>query len=488
MAQDMRDVVLTEEDDVAAADPSPRPRTRDGVRPRVRRGAVLAGILAVMLTGIVVEARDRQEAAALATVPGVLRPVGPTMGELWRGPGGTFTTMTVRHDLVVSTLGEPGDIVLTATEAATGGERWTAPLPEVRTRADLWCETVGDAATGTSTHVVCRVVTAVLPVRDRRRTVGPIDRSFLLVLDARTGERLAERRLDSRNSSLAPLGAEVLLLEVLDDGHGRVSAVDPASGRVRWTYRTPEGLPGSGTRLGADIPTLAVEHDTVVVDGPVAWALTPDGEVLGEWQVLEPRAIWDLQQRVELTVLPGGDLVVSRASPGRRNQRSTDALVIRGTERERSLPGTALQPVTDDGSAQDLVLTSPREGGGIVAVARSTGAERWRVEATPGGDCLVLDGRLITTTGTDVMAVDVDTGEVLWIVDDVVPWYERLLTDGHVVLVPTSDPDRGAVLRALATADGRELWAVAAPEDVEEYHTVQGHLLALRQREVIAFG
>ena len=81
---DMAAVELVEHDDVPASPAAPRHRS-------VRRLLVPVLVVAVALVGVqvVVELRDRAAVAALAQVPGVVRPVGEDVRILWTVEPGT---------------------------------------------------------------------------------------------------------------------------------------------------------------------------------------------------------------------------------------------------------------------------------------------------------------------------------------------------------------------------------------------------------------
>lgn len=101
-------------------------------------------------------------------------------------------------------------------------------------------------------------------------------------------------------------------------------------------------------------------------------------------------------------------------------------------------------PVVDDGSVADVLLTVRSDRGGIVAISAVTGTRRWDSGAMPRGDALVLDGRIIVMAGRQLAAVDA----------------------------------RG----------GHELWSAPLPEGVNYLVAVEGRLLAVTNRDLIALG
>ena len=498
----MVDVVLTEEwepESGEAAHPGrrgpghgPHPSAANGstssrrplhARARRRRLALLA-VAAVAVAGVgaaqAEEAQDR--AARLAAVPGVLAPLDGPVEELWRGRGGTEHTAVIDGDLVVATFVREQEHVLVPTDARTGVERWIAPLPDVRSTRDLACEAVGPVDSDARTHVVCRLVTATAAPVDGSRRFGA---SRLVVFDARTGERVDERDLSSRFSTLASLGEDLLLVEMLPDGHAGVMREDPVTGRVRWTFRTDEPLPNFG--IGPVVPDAVVQHGVIVADGPVGWAFTSAGSLIGEWQPISTRLPRDVRLAVDVTALPDGRFAVTDAAlhPDRA-RRST--VSVSDARDGFPLPGRVLQPAVDDGSAPDVLLTVPLGAGRVVAVDAVDGRVLWRADARAGSEALLLDRRLVTVSGGDVRAIDVGTGEAVWTAEDVSPSTSQLLTDGTVLLVPVLEPDTGPTLLALGLSDGRERWRAPVPEGIRRFVVNDGRLLGLAGREVVALG
>src|SRR5215218_8147882 len=247
-----------------------------GTRDRHWRAWVVGlAVLTVAGVGITEADAAHERAARLAEVPGVLSPLGGPVEELWRRPGGSERTVLIDGDVLVATFLTEQDHVLTATDTRTGDERWTAPLPEVRSTRDLDCAAVGDPEGGSRSHVVCRLVTeSAAPVDGVRGFAG----SRLVVFDARTGARVAQRDLHSRYSSIVAIGDELLVVERLADGHGGVMREDPVTGSVLWTFRTEQPLPVFG--VGPVVPDAEIQHGVIVADGPVAWAFTPAGSLL----------------------------------------------------------------------------------------------------------------------------------------------------------------------------------------------------------------
>jgi outer membrane protein assembly factor BamB len=123
----------------------------------------------------------------------------------------------------------------------------------------------------------------------------------------------------------------------------------------------------------------------------------------------------------------------------------------------------------------------------VVAVDPTSGRWLWQGEAR--GETVLLGGRLHARAGSAVTAVDVDTGRTVWRTEIETRRSSRdLLTDGRVLLVPTSSGDGTPTLTALGLDDGRPRWVVAAPAGVEEYHVLDGHLVAVTEHAAVGLG
>jgi outer membrane protein assembly factor BamB len=350
-----------------------------------------------------------------------------------------------------------------------------------------------------ATHVVCRVITMQTPRAAGSAALSP---SILLVLDAATGARVAERPLGSTVSTLAIAGPSLLLVELQPDGHGTVVRENPSSGDVLWSFRTSRPLPDLGS--GLPVPTASVQHGVIAVDGPAAWALTPAGSLLGEWYPLGTRVPPGVRRVVDLTALPDERFAVTDATTGDDGVRVAGSVVTTGAPAsgsERSgrdvpsppdgfpIPGRILATVVDDGSAPDVVLTVPVGEGQVIALDAGSGRELWRVETRVGAGSVLIDRRLVVGTGRGVRGLDVRSGEVRWVAGpDVVPSGPDMLSDGEVVLVPVLQPGRRPALVALGITDGRERWRAPVPAGVLGLRPLGDRVLALTARDTVALG
>jgi outer membrane protein assembly factor BamB len=317
---------------------------------------------------------------------------------------------------------------------------------------------------------------------------GPGSEQRLVVVDARTGEVLRDRRLGLGFVAMTADAGDVVLADVAQDGRVRAVRQDPVTGEVRWTFASDDPLPGAGDGVGPQVPEVRLEHDVVVLEGPVSWALSADGDVLAQWRSRGPAGPATGGPPLEVTVLPDGRFAVGDPAFARGDGARYGAVATAAGSDRFPIDGPVLPLVVDDGSAADVLLTVPPGTGLVVAVDRRTGDRLWEVARSGGGDAMVLDGRLLVTSRNRVVAVDARTGRELWAAlhDGVVP-DQQLLTDGRVVVVPTQDGG-SASITALTPADGRVRWTAPGPPGVREYLVVDGGLFALTDERLIRMG
>ena len=460
----MRDVELDDGapwagDDAAPARGNPNPGRPEagsagpsgdgvGAPPRFRRRWLLAGALVLLLAAVavvdVIGARDR--AAHLAAVVGVLEPVDSSLRERWIQPGGWQHPAVHGPDLMVSLFNDRGDALrLVATDIVTGEQRWDVALPEGIFEAGVACRALG-ADGEVSTHIACRLDVPAAAGAEFP-AYGPRSEARLVVLDAQTGETVGDRSLDHGFGTVETLGSDILVTTVLADGRVRVTREEPSTGRVRWSVQSEQPLPGAGSGPGPDAPETDVAHGVIAVSGPMAMALSEEGEVLGEWPVEAQAAAGP----VELTVLADGRFVVGTP----KVQADVPYGTVSTSDARDGFPidGPVLELDVDDGSASDLLLTTSEGAGEIVALDARTGEPRWSAAATPTSGALLLDHRLITTVGSDLVALDTRTGTRLWTAANGPQAEHDLLTDGDVVLVPTLDDRRRSSRRSTSLTD-----------------------------------
>lgn len=446
-----------------------------------RRWLLGAGALALLLAAVVVvdviRARDR--VAHLAAVAGLLEPIDASLREMWSQPGGWQHPAVHGPDLMVSIFYDRGDAFrLVANDIVTGEQRWDVALPEVAVAESVACLALGADVNEVSTHIVCHFAVPAAPGAELP-AYGPRSATRLVVLDAQTGETVGDRSLEYGSGTVETLGSDILVTTVLADGRVQVTREDPLTGRDRWTVHSEQPLPGAGSVPGPQEPETKTEHGVIALSNPTVMALSEDGEVLGQWpaQGAQPAAL-----PVELTVLADGRFVVGNPQV----QGDVPYGTVSASDARDGFPidGPLLELAVDDGSASDLLLTTSEGGNEIVALDARTGEPRWTAAATPRSGALLLDHRLITTAGSDLVALDTRTGTRLWTAANGPQADHDLLTDGHVVLVPTVDNEE-SILTAVDITDGRVRWMTAGPPDVVTFYEIGHRLIALQQQQMI---
>ena len=452
----------------------------------------MTALAVVLAAGLAVQGvRARDDAARLAAVPGVLRPVAPPLDDLWRRSREAWGSGPGDHDITVSLRRTPTGHAVLALERS-GSRRWTTELP-VRAPAVGWraerilhdvvCVPLG-TVTPADQVVACRVL---VPASSAADPVGLGLESRLVVLDARTGDHVADWRLGGY-STIAPLGGDLLVVDALVDGHQRVRRYDPVAGHARWTFRSRQEVPQGDLGPAFGVAQAAVERGVIVVSGLAAWALTQDGSLLHEWYPDDEVPVEALQP-LDVSVLPDGRFAVSGLlEPGRLGE-PTGTVTDSATAEELRFSGRVLRPEVTDGSGDDVLLTVPANTSQIAALDAGTGALLWQKVISVESDVIVMDERLVTTTGRELVALEVATGEVIWTTGPRrMRTVQQLFTDGRVVLVPATDEAGENVLTAFGLDDGRVRWTVPVLHAVEGYESVAGELVVLTQQWAFGVG
>jgi outer membrane protein assembly factor BamB len=444
---------------------------------------VAAALAVALVTVLVVDGvRSRDVAARLSSTPGVLEPVSSPLEEAWNEPGGWFHPAVHGPDLMINQFHDGGIVRLVGTDVVTGEQLWDVMVPGAPPEDGIMCRPLTPDSPTVTTHVLCRLEVPVGPGTELPGH-GPRGEPRLLVLDARTGDTVADRALDHGFGAIATLGADVVVTTVQPDGRVRVERQDPASGEVRWIVDSEQTLAGAGSGAGPRSPETEVQQGVVVLEGPLGMALSADGEALGEWQAPDGALPESDSRALTITVLADGRFVVG--SDVERGDRPYGTVSVSDARDGFPIDGPVLEPAVDDGSADELLLTASTGGREIVALDRRTGEPIWTARATPRTEPLLLDHRLITSAGTDLVALDTRTGEQLWN-RPIGRGDFQLLTDGHVVLVPSDTQSRTeSTVTATDLADGRVRWTAEAPANVIGYYSIGGQLIALQQEAMI---
>ncbi|WP_164983851.1 PQQ-binding-like beta-propeller repeat protein [Cellulomonas endophytica] len=451
-------------DDEAPAAPAPPPWARPGRRlPRPPRWALLALAGALVATAGGALGLDRLQVlrtdARLARTEGLTVGLARPLVAAWEADG--WGTYGAEGDLLL-VQGFEG---LVALDAATGETRWSLEgfcqgggWPSPRLRGDV--APLGD-------HVLCQTE----QVYGDEVARAPA----LTVHDARTGALVRTLPVPA-DGGWDAVGDLVVTFAADAERHLLVTATEPATGTVAWTYRSdaPTEAPGGWAwPAGPDRVVLDLSSQQVVLDAATGEPVDPAEEDAGV-------APWiDADQP-----LPDGRLARLRVVEDEPLVQLVDA---DGTVR-RSLPGLLLAPGVDDGTAPGLVVVREGLSGGappgVSGLDGTTGDARWAAPVAAARADVVQGVVLLGGEEGGVVALDAADGRRLWPGDDPVaedgaPAAAVLgaATDGRSVLLPEPGTD-GSRLVARDLRTGRELWALpTADRDAVLHRLPDGSVL-----------
>lgn len=426
-------------------------------RRRLRRRVAVVATLAVVATAacvatVVEERRERERAAELAGLEGVVEPFAEPVGVTWRAS--TALGSTTADDLVLRWQETPSGLELQAVDSATGVARWSAP----RGPGDGvdWCDGAAEAD-GTPVVVCWRVSPAEGTEQDGEAETFE---GALVLLDAQDGGVVAEHPMALPSSGYGVLDGDVVL-GYRDGGAARVVRLDAAAGTAVWEREVPltaRQVDGSYSAW------LTVDAGLVLVQGATTVVLTAEGDLLGTWDAVDTDAAGfsEAQQGVQVDATAEGfgvwpqSLDRTGASDGTWYDR--DGAVVAQVE------GFLAEPPVSDGSAPHVLLTAPGTRFDLDATDLRTGERLWSVPLEGGAVLVRRDGAAVAADGRRVFAVDLVTGEERWSVP--VPGVRPDLgsvTDGERVLVLAQDG--GWTLQAVGL-DGLPLWRMPLPASV----------------------
>jgi len=439
-------------------------------RPAVRwpTVGVAAALVVTLVTVPVVDGvRERARLAALAQVPGVLRPLSPGLRLLYSAAGGDQDAAAIRDGFVL------GDLLVGLIHQSPGD--WTAAGLDPGTGARRWATTLGNQVQWGGAAPQCFPTGTVVACLVTGPFSGPAagTTTTLWVLDAADGHVVRTATYGDHVRAAAAGGLVVVGRQVSTTGGTqgpwtvtwRVMGEDPVTGDARWTWTSPplrvaaEDDPSDPLQLAGDygfelLPVAAPgapPDDVALRVGADTWLFGPDGHARAH--VARPGG-WTLEE-----TRGGGIVRLPRVSTVVRPTR--ELLLDDGTW--RALEGTPLPMTVDDGSAPDLVFVT--DVSTLTAVDRHTGAVHWQapIDRRVIGplfslSAMVLGSRLYTDT-QDLQAYDASTGALLWHAPLA---GGPLSTDGTVAVVQSTDEEgfpQG--VKAYRLADGREIWSSA---------------------------
>ena len=229
---------------------------------------------------------------------------------------------------------------------------------------------------------------------------------------------------------------------------GEVVALDPATGRVKWSQDTKADL-AAGPGVGASVVAVG----------------TSDGKVIA-LDVASGKVLWQASVSSEVLAAPlvTGDRVVVRSVDGRVH--ALDALTGRSQwTGEEPVPKLSLRGTASPVLAKDNIVAG-FDSGKVVAFALTSGDVAWQAQVTtPGGrselarladvdSAVQVDGNDGFATGYQgrVVMLALDSGQVWWSRD--LSSYRTPALDDTQLYVATAD---GSVV-ALRRRDGAVVW------------------------------
>ncbi|WP_309133437.1 PQQ-binding-like beta-propeller repeat protein [Cellulomonas sp.] len=457
-------------------------------RLRDRRWVAGAAVLAVAVAALAQAGVERADEQRLARVAGVGPSLQEPLVQSWQT--GFRGSVGMHEDTLIAVAPDGQGIV--ALDARDGTVRWRQ---ERVTEASMCQLTSQDAPSGVAATGPTAGTAAPEPALVACFGSGGSGATTVHVLDPATGSLEHTLLVGDRTSSWTLSGADLVVIGVSEDEHVTAGRWSLRTGEQRWSYRSPDALPGGHSQqsfeIGDDLLRASFGSWEVLLDartGEVAAdAAHGDGEVVvvepGTGRVL-PAAPSDdpPAQEVARFDLEDGAVAVVRLGGGtvRTEVTAADGTVL--WERD----GHAFPPQVDDGSAPGLLLMTSPEGGGLRGVDARTGDVRWEQEAAGSGltgQPLVLSSLVLVATGsgrsasggsTGMVALDPGSGEVVWehAGGDVAGW--EVMTDGRRVLT-LEHGDGAAHLVAREVRTGTVAWSVPAPDDAHSLWPLGDH-------------
>ncbi|MGW6130851.1 outer membrane protein assembly factor BamB family protein [Cellulomonas sp. NPDC055163] len=456
------------------------------LRPRTLVAGALVVAAGLAGTQAVLDARERAAYARFADVPGVVAPLSPDLGVLWRPDEEQASVLWgVQRDADGLRAGawfdESGVPSAVALDPRTGEQAWSSRLGEPdpvvagtpydpRVPCDLSDERL----------LVCLVGSGYVPAPPEEEGLDGYDptpvpsRAELVVLDASGGE-VVRRAAVEVGTGLHVLGDLVVTARVRADASIEVRADDARSGDGVWAHTTPPGTAtASDTRVGGDgSPFVTSVGDAVLVhagDGGVRIGVdgTPEATYLPD-----P----DGDGTGALTVV-GGHVLRHAYGGGSPELLADDGT---GTPMPTGYPH---QLSVDDRSDPDLLLLPSGSGNGVDAWDAGTARARWSRPDVSFHDAVLLDGTLYVVNAAGAVALDPADGTTRW-TSEAPPAASLFstssmttaVTDGRVLAVVGQRVSGPPVMQAFSLSDGRLVWTAELPEDVQNVLVLGGVVL-----------
>lgn len=495
-------------------DPPSPPRDR---RIAWNRGArrwwpAAAGLALILVTtSVVADQRERIHMAAMASVPGVLTPLGDTLTVRWRTGDGQYSVLGASTELLIGTLDRAdGSEAVVGLDARTGSPSWEVPLRPAGAVPHATQCTAATEATPDPTGVDVVVCVLVDETDEATTAAGEPSvptKAHLLVLDATDGTVLATEPTDP-STTISSAGPDLVIGQVRSDGRYQVSRKNAWDAPARWTFTTPDPL--GVDEFGRRSAHVFVVGDLVQVE---SWSMSTGGGARSSWVLAEdgtalrsPTPTAAVGNGAGVAVLRHGHLLSeSGNAPGSDSSLLTD-LATGSSFRVDARP---FDPSPDDGSLDDLTFAHSATGEDLIAFDLAAGRARWTVPSTGSTGAMVIEGRVIRAETNHLVSIDGRTGEIAWstpiakpsastgpsaATNDLSAASSRyrsastmIFTDGSVVLAARSDPTRPLQITAYRLDDGRELWTSTLPPGVW-LDQIDGELYGQSQHGLLALG
>jgi len=269
------------------------------------------------------------------------------------------------------------------------------------------------------------------PVVSNGRVYANSEYGLLLSVDELTGAVIWQFQTAGSGGSTPAVAGGLVFVPGRD---GTLTAVNEGDGTERWTYQASDGV-WSPVVVDGIVIASALDGSVFALDAATGVEVWNVGLIAQAWTP----AVADGQVYV-------GDgatvLVALDSETGAELWRAEDA------------GGIASTPAVVDGIVYVVAADFK-----LIALDAATGARQWQSEASGGADPApsVAGGRVYLSDGSGVVAVDAETGEILWRFEAGLPPSAPVVAGNLVYISGVYD---GTII-ALDALTGAELWRLA---------------------------